>query len=173
MKHYDWETKIDPTHPETFWAPQLRDPRQYPFGVYLTFGSVVSCVSAFLWFEDALECLAWLKLAETKRHELDPDDQAAFLEPIEAALTALSAGHAELTQDVIDAVNDAGQNFLSIDWYGSLEALVAGASDFALRIRSAFWESELEDDDAQAEPGDPIPAERMDDFVEFLTEYGA
>jgi hypothetical protein len=172
MKHYDWQDSINPTEHKTLWVPQERDPRQYHFGVFTTTDLPMASAGSFYWLEDPHEFLIWLKLAETKLYDVDEEDLPDLVGAIDAGIAALENNGGNLTQDMIEPINNASQGYFCIDWWGNFEELSSGATEFALTVRDSFWELQLEGAGSELERQAPIAPEQMDEFLEFLAEYG-
>lgn len=171
MKQYDWQTKLanDPNG----WRVPERDPRQYPFGTYTTDDCVLASAGSFIWFEDTQEFLVWLKLAEVKIYDVDGADRTNLVAAVDAAIAKLPQNDGELTPEVLEPIRQAAKGYFCVDWFGPFDQLVSGDTDFALQVRERFWESELEYEESEGALQAPIPAERVDEFLEFLSTYGA
>ena len=146
-----------------------RDPKEFPFGAFTGDDYPLSQVALFHWFRDSTELLdaiaecepaVYLDPAQTEYHEVSrrlteirdsarPDDQlgAELMSQFQAVLKDMCA---------------------CLSWWGSLSDLISGDGEFERRVREDFHEGfdEQEADSRSIEP------ERVDDFIDFLREYG-
>jgi hypothetical protein len=144
-----------------------RDPQQFSWGVFTWADGPPACgggVGAFLWFADLAELLAFLT-------DLAPagfmtfDDEPEWLE-LRRTASSLEANQ----EGVIADLNAELTSLLQIDWVGRLEQLLSGDSLFAIKVRARFrndWEDKPEPVNTIA-----ISQEEMQEFLEYLSEYG-
>ena len=172
MKTYDWENTIDPEDKETLWVPQQRDPRQYPLGLYSTMVSALASAGSFLWFESPRELLMWLKLGETKLHDVPHEDLPNIVGPVDNALAHLDNSSQTLSQELLGPIQEGFQGHFDIDWCGNFGELASGETPFALEVRKRFWEHYSDHRLTDLEAQRHVPPDRFDDFVALLSEYG-
>lgn len=160
---YDW-FKSDGSHDAQL--PHDRDPRTYPCGVFTTDGSVLSAVGVFLWFESRAEMAAYIRHVEPQIYELDEDERSVLLVAVEEPLSALQSGTMDL-ETARGAINAAAANHFAIDWAGTFDELCRGDREWARELRQSFREHSDEESSAE-----PISADELEAFVEYVSEYG-
>ena len=111
-------------------------------------------------------------MGETKLFEVSDKDLPDLLRALDDAIAARGDDGNELTHAMVNRINQAARGYFCIDWYGSFDELASGTTNFALQVRAHFWEFELEDVYAEADLREPIPNQRVSDFVKFIAEYG-
>jgi hypothetical protein len=148
-----------------------RDPRVHPFGI---FSADDMGIGMFQWYRDGREALQSYVRCDLLEHWLAGSDEES-----RAASAVLARAEAEglALSDVIEPLNEACGGESNIRWAGSFTELTAGNSEFVRDIRSAWWgerlEARAEDDEATEEELErPIPADAIEEFVEFLARYG-
>ena len=148
-----------------------RDPQQFSWGVFAWADGPPACgggVGAFLWFDELAELLAFLT-------DLAPaafmtfDDEAEWLE-LRERLRRTASSLENKPDGAIADLNAELTSLLQIDWVGRLEQLLSGDSLFAIKVRARFrndWEDKPEPVNTIA-----ISQEEMQEFLEYLSEYG-
>lgn len=157
-------------------AAQLRKPKPGDWGFYSYLDGPPVCgggSGAFAWFDDQAamyayihDYFAWLPEVMWGRNdqnkELGPSVQAAFED-------------AELVGDpsrLREAFNELFEGEFQIPWWGPFDSLLRDTDEFPDEVRLSFWEDYGEGEDWEG-TSPPIPAEFMDDFVEFVGHYGS
>lgn len=150
-----------------------RDPRDFRYG-YLAFGDAPAGIGGgtgvFAWFASHAERLDfWVDkelgeywLSETPRGESDA--VKAAIRAAVAEVGGLGAGDAPVSK-----ANAILSGMIELKWWGELDDLLAGSTEFAIALRSDFLEEENDGDSVV--PRAIAPGE-LDEFVEFLRESG-
>ena len=148
-----------------------RDPLKFTWGVFAWADGPPACgggVGAFLWFAEREELLAFIT-------DLAPagfmtfDDEAEWLELRERLRRTASSLEAK-PEDAIANLNGELSSLLQIDWVGRLEQLLSGDSPYAMTVRAGFrsdWDDKPEQVNTSA-----ITDKEMQEFLEYLSEYG-
>jgi hypothetical protein len=157
---YEWQNNLE----NSLTTANDRDPRKFPLGYFSGGAFVLDSVRVFQWFATIEEVAAWIRDAEPKIAETEDQQDIARYARASEALLQNSSNLEEARKAVAEALGPV----LSFDWLGSFEELISGDSEFARDVRIGFWEHDDEDNN---EPTS-IPAEKVEEFIEFLKSYG-
>lgn len=140
-----------------------RDPRQYPYGIYVGDSLVLASLRLFFWFESVDKLIEHILEVEPRMYNVTPghglEEYQARVRPILARVR--EEGLTEHLRRELDPSEDGG---FVIDWWGPYNDLRDGRSDFAWEVRSRFIERIGKDELS--------PLEQEEAFVEHLWNYG-
>ena len=134
--------------------------------MYTADSFVMSAGGMFFWFESPAETAAYIRHVEPQIYQLDEDERGVLLAALEEPLNALQAGTSNV-ETVRGAINAAGADHFVIEWAGTFDELCAGDGEWASELRTGFREAC--DDESSPEP---IPADEVEPFVGYISEYG-
>ncbi|MGI5939693.1 MAG: hypothetical protein ACOX8V_03255 [Thermoleophilia bacterium] len=160
---------------ETNAAAQAREPRRGDWGYYSYLDRPACCgggIGGFAWFDDQQamytfihDFFAWAPVVldgPTERNEkFAPNVQALFENQ------ALVADESRLRK----AFNEAFKGEFQIEWWGPFSSLLDDGDGFPAEVRGKYWESHTHTD-GDGPQHDPIPVDRLQEFVEFIRYYG-
>lgn len=151
-----------------------RDPRKFPFG-YFAYSDAAppfgGGIGGFLWASSERDAVRMLVEQDLPSHVPFRDADPNELAEVRKILAPVFNGDRSLMQ-VRKPLNKELENVVQIEWAGTFEDLTHGDDEFARKVRADF--QSLSDDESPATGGaNPISPEELDDFVEFLTTYGA
>jgi len=146
-----------------------RNPRDFPFGAFIGDTYPLSTVFVFVWFESATGLLDTLAECEPILHlEFGTEEYETMLSTL-GAIRESARPHDRLTEDLrVEFGAALSKMEAGLRWWGALDELVSGDGEFPRELREAFREY-LED---EANPDRAISPNDIDEFVEFIVEYG-
>ena len=151
-----------------------RDPRESRWGYFGEDDSLVAAAGTFAWFETREDLLEALVEAEPAVN-LAPDDPE--FEEIRAGLASVrekALAKKGLPAALREEANEILRGEVQIGWWGTFDALLKGKGAFESELRT--WFRELVGDEDEGEDGRdlaaPIAKREVEDFVEFVAEYG-
>ena len=140
------------------------DPRHNQWGIYSSdhwpFGA-----SVFFWFKTEDELRA--RIADGS---FDVDGDEKDWQPVLAGMTSAIAQIKELSPQDVDAINEQSNGAFDIRWLGRFEDLLSGKDPFALELREVWRQ---DDETSEDELVKPVGTGEVDQFVEFIQQYGA
>jgi hypothetical protein len=141
-------------------AAAMRDPRSAPFGIWAGGSFVMDSVRVFSWFESLNDMAIHLADVMPKLYDFDDDDLRQYHDAVNPLLDQLR--RMGPTEDWRAAFNQVVAESFVLDWCGRFEELASEATPFALEVRGDFKPSN----------NAPLKPSEIDEFVEFLREYG-
>jgi len=138
------------------------DPREHQWGVRTSM-PVPFSISAFTWFATETELRE--RIADGSHYSGSQPDLWDGLEPI---VRTVLERIPQLTPDATDALNAVTTPGICVEWVGRFEDLLIGDNAVALEVRRAWSESR----DSEEQNEDPIEPDDVEDFADFLKEYG-
>lgn len=145
-----------------------RDPREAPFGFYSGSASVMSDgIKVFSWFESIDELIAFLVGVEPLIYDIEEEDElAAHRAKVSPILEKLKTDgfNDALREEMNEAINEFGV----IHWWGNFSEITAGETEFSKNLIEQF----VDDEDIEDGHNLTIPADQMDEFVEYLKTCG-
>jgi hypothetical protein len=145
-------------------AAMNRDPRKAPFGFYSGGSFVMDSSRVFSWFESVDELAAFLLDVEPLIYDMDdPDELAAHKAKVFPILAKLKISG--FNDGLREEINAAISEFAVIDWWGNFSEITAGKTEFSQNLMENFVDPEDGQDLT-------VPADQMDDFVEYLLTCG-
>jgi hypothetical protein len=155
----DMDTAIQRTQ-----SANSADPRKAGYGYFVGGSFVMDSVRVFLWFDTVPDLASNILDVEPVIHESTTEQFTTYQTQVAPLLENLD--HAAMTEDLRRKVNAAVKEFITIEWWGSFNDLIAGDSEFAQTIREDFRESDDEPDNS------PVMETEIDEFVDFVLTYG-
>ncbi len=160
--------------PQVLEEASDRDPREYPFGCFVS-----DVVGIFTWFRTADELLDTFVDAEPAVYaagsEPDLDKLTVGLEEIRRRVKRPVALTEKLRQEINEILDDNAD----LEWWGKFDELLKGPGEFETDLRGWFRESQGdavdEDDDegdGDTEPSRPIESFEVEEFIDYLKDYG-
>lgn len=140
-----------------------RSPLEYFHGLYLVDATRFGGATAFSWFADDAEALAFLRDALVRLY-LDASEEADDARAVSQAIGTALNGVDSLQAIDLDAVNAALAGLCQVRWAGSLDDLRVGDKPFELDIQYDFRQNVFNDERGWAES-------EWDDFAQHLTHY--
>ena len=147
-------------------AASAREPEETDYGFYAygdAPGGIGGGIGAFLWFESEDKALEHLKafaiFMNPPRSDLDVDT----LQEACSQAVADFQKKAITRDELIVRLNANLKHASVIEWIGPFTDLKRGAPGFANKVLSDFRDEESDD---------PVDAEELDYFIEFLSMYG-
>ena len=152
---------------EIMESANTADPRENPYGYYSGDSFVLGGASAFMWFKNIDELSQALKFGEPAIYDFADDTEAlaTYHRKIDPLLERIASEG--LTTSVMDAVNAAVEEDFLIQWWGQFDDLTHGSGAFAAELIAEFR------DENEDESHDPISADELDAFIEFISMRGA
>lgn len=135
-----------------------QDPRTAVVGMNIGGSFVLDSTRVYVWFETIEKMIEYITEVEPKSRELDDDfiaEQRAKLEPLMNQIR-----ESGVTEDLREEVNNIISTDWVIDWWGSLESLTNGETEFALDVVQGFYEEESRT---------KVETEDLDAFIESLS----
>jgi len=145
-----------------------RDPRIFPIGHISSAGSGSDTFTAmFAWFASIEELAQFLHDIEPMIYDLGPGEGLEeFQESVAPVLQSIRKEG--LTDELLDAFNDAANPDTYVRWWGTFVDLCSSNAEYCRELRVDF-RSDNDEDDHQDRP---IASDEIDEFIEFLKEYG-
>lgn len=161
---------------ELLSAHNSADPRSNPFG-YLAWHNGFACgpvtVGVFMWYPTQHAMLAGISELEVyssldEGDELEPEDLL-----IQQRFRELTTQYQEGKLDALTLSKQLSTVTSSLDfeWIGTFDELCAGNSDFAREVRQGYYE-DISDDEALITTLPPVDETELDDFIQFVSEWG-
>jgi len=130
-------------------------------------GAIGGGVGSFVWFPTRAKALQFvgnvLPYSPPGRSDMDwsavASETASIVEEIERGEIDDELGRTRL--------NLALRTFSQIEWFGTFSDLTSGSHPYAHKVRADYRE-----DEGGSEGADRIPAAEIDEFKQFLAEYG-
>jgi len=152
-------------------AANSADPRQSPFGFFSS-DDFVGGAGAHQWYPD----IAALRRALV--HDLpfafcedDPEAVADLEQDLITATAAMTTIEALGTDGLVELAKSLN-GLQQLCWIGTFDELRKGNTDWALRMRSQFRENQELDLPETPAVDDPISDEHLEEFIDFLANFG-
>lgn len=139
------------------------DPREAAFGICTGGSFVLDTVRVFCWFRSRDDLAYFLKEVQPVIYEFEDEDVGPYQAEIKPLLQTISRD--ELTESLRARLNETVSDIYCVDWWGTLEELQQGKTEFSRQIIGRF-----RDDENNVTP---IENEEIDDFLEFLITYSS
>lgn len=166
--------------PEVLQEASDRDPRQYPYGYFVS-----DVVGIFTWFRTTDELFDTFVDAEPTVYGSDAEPGGNKLaEGLEAVRRRVKRP-VVLGEKLRGEINDVLGDSADLEWWGKLDDLLNGPGEFESDLRAWFRESqgavegedEEEDEEEEAEESDgdpsrPIESYEVEEFLDYLRDYG-
>ena len=139
------------------------DPRTHPMGYFCGDQSA----KVFLWFKDTNELTDALLYGEPAIYDFadNPQELSDYQNKITPILEGIRRDG--LNEDRMQQLNDLTQGTYGVEWWGSFETLTSAQGEFAADLINEF--RDLDSDTTPA----PIGPSELDEFIEFISTYGA
>lgn len=143
-----------------------RSPLEYFHGLYLQDAISFGGATAFCWFADDAEALAYLRERLVLVY-MDVDGESEDVQAVRTALGAALHEVSSLTAIDLDAVNAALAGLCELRWAGSLDDLRSGDRPFERGVQDDFHHNVFGDERGMGESGmgrlrpSPGPLQRM------------
>jgi hypothetical protein len=139
------------------------DPRTHPMGYFCGDQSA----KVFLWFKDTNELTDALLYGEPAIYDFadNPQELSDYQNKITPILEGIRRDG--LNEDRMQQLNDLTQGTYTVEWWGSFETLTSAQGEFAADLINEF--RDLDSDTTPA----PISPSELDEFIEFISTYGA
>lgn len=145
-------------------AATVRDPRNAPFGFFAGGSSGMDGVRVFSWFTSVDELIAFLLDIEPRIYDVDePDDLAVHKSKVSPILEKLKL--TGFNDELRNEMNVATNDFSVIDWWGNFSEITDGETEFSQNLIEHFV-------DPVEGQNMVVPADKMDEFVEYLITCG-
>ena len=151
------------TQNQPLTASEERSPLEYFHGMYLADATGFGGATAFSWFVDDAEALAYLRHNLVQMY-LDPSEEADDWRDVSQAVGTALLGTEHLKAIDREAVNAALTGICELRWAGSLDDLRTGHLPFERDIQKDFNQNVFGDERGLTESD-------WDDFVHHLTHY--
>ena len=116
--------------------PRERDPRQFPFGLYLVESAPIAGVNGFHWFRAESEAAEFLRNGLWPElpgwDEFFPGTRTLFQEALR--------GRCDVSREWLDPV-ESEQDHLLVLWYGAFDGLLSGSDPVARSVLESYAES--------------------------------
>jgi hypothetical protein len=164
--------------PEVLQEASDRDPRQYPYGYFVS-----DVVGIFTWFRTTDELFDTFVDAEPTVYGSDSEPGgnklAEGLEAVRRRVKRPVVLGGKLRGEINDVLGDSAD----LEWWGQLEDLLKGSGEFETDLRAWFRESqgvvegeteeeEEGDEDSDGDPSRPIESYEVEEFLDYLRDYG-
>jgi hypothetical protein len=142
-----------------------RNPREYVWGMF----SKDEFSGSFFWFESQEEMLAFIArglLVNTEVDEEEEEDREyrEARKKLKLIAKKIKPG-SRLTQSLLEEINEVLAGYAVIEWWGKFPDLREGKGEFA--------ECLLEGWDYGEGETKRVPGDKVDEFIEYLHDYGA
>ena len=149
-----------------------RNPREFPFGYFVS-----DVVGLFVWFRSPDELFDAFVEAEPTVYAAGSEPDLERLTKGLGKIRLRVSRPVHLTEKLRQEINDALGDSADLEWWGRFEDLLKGTGEFATDLRGWFRESQGDevdrDDDEEDEDGSrPIEDYEVEDFVDYLKDYG-
>lgn len=149
--------------PQSHAADQERSPLEFFHGLYLADATGFGGATAFSWFADDAEALAYLRDHLVPLY-LDAGEEADDFRTVsQAVVTALHDAHS-LKAINRDTVNAALAGLCELRWAGSLDDLRTGEKPFEREVQMDFNQNVFGDERGHTDSD-------WEDFAQHLTHY--
>ena len=139
------------------------DPRTHPIGYFCGDHSA----KVFLWFKDINELTDALLFGEATIYDFadEPQELSTYQNKIAPILERIRRDG--LNDELMQELNDFTRSTYTVEWWGSFETLTSAKGEFAADLINEF-----RDWDTSKKPV-PISPSEIDEFIEFISSYGA
>lgn len=138
-----------------------KDPTSYSWGFFAyddAPGVIGGGVGNFSWFDSKDELVSFLAKFPLLAHSSDSSDTELF---VKAKNFLSSVAPENFDQKVVDELNKMISGVEQIQWFGQLDDLLSGETEFAEGLRKFFSQS-----------SDKLANNRIPEFAEFLRGWG-
>jgi len=158
--------------PEVLEDARWRDPRKFSHGYFVS-----DVVGIFGWYRTTDELFDTFVDAQpaayASRSEPGIDRMTEALEGIRSHVKR----PVNLTEKLRREINDALGDNADLEWWGTFDDLLKGSGEFEIDLRGWFRESQVDSDDvdemeSDADPSRPIEPFEVEEFIEYLKDYG-
>ena len=148
-----------------------RDPREAPFGFYSGSATVMTDdIKVFSWFESIDELIAFLVDVEPRIYNIDEQNElAAHRAKVSPILEKLKTDG--FNDALREEMNEAINKFGVIHWWGNFSKITAGKTEFSKNLIEQFVDV-VDVIDVVDGRNLTIPADQMDEFIEYLKTCG-
>lgn len=162
---YEWQS-LDPE--EAFASLGDRDPREFPVGMLSQDDLSGEVIFSYLWFESIDEML---RIAAEVFPYVEANDEDEAADKKRRLAEMIEGEDGPLSDDLMERMNEVLTGNQVILWWGKFSDLVGGDSEHAQDLRREFRVNETGDDEEDVSD-DPLDAEEIEGFVDFLAAYG-